>query len=80
MTNRFWLGITDVETQGKWVNSHGRDVEALMMWDSGQPSNQINESWSFAFVSSGKFVFHDSVPGKATYACSVPQPFSHLTN
>ncbi|XP_075255274.1 uncharacterized protein LOC142347996 [Convolutriloba macropyga] len=50
MTNRFWLGITDVETQGKWVNSHGRDVEALMMWDSGQPSNQINENATKASV------------------------------
>ena len=76
----FWIGVTDEEVEGQWVNERGQDVTDKLtdLWSPPNPDNNglsgpQNFIWAYGyeqFLSKGRKVLDDSQPNrKRTFAC-----------
>uniref|UniRef100_A0A8C0BPL9 C-type lectin domain-containing protein n=1 Tax=Buteo japonicus TaxID=224669 RepID=A0A8C0BPL9_9AVES len=73
MDNRvFWLGLTDMHTEGHWQWVDGR-ILSLSFWNSGEPNNVGHQGEDCATIySSGHW--NDATCSNSSYGVTVPPP------
>ena len=72
---RFWVGITDIEIDGVWLNPQGENVTPKINWNTNQPTgNAVENRATVRKNTKGKYVFHDTGDNmNLVYACTLPQ-------
>ncbi|XP_071170304.1 perlucin-like [Mytilus edulis] len=70
---KFWLGGSDIQTEGIWVWTHGNDQFVFTNWQSGEPSNSQGIENCVEFEFSTNFKWNDNdCQDRLNFLCEIP--------